>query len=319
MIKAAAIGLAVLALACGALAGAAWAQSGAAQLNRRIETLTGQQAKGALDQMSQRARLEELARQEAVLNNDLAARRGELSKLLGALALFRQQPPPALLISPDRARDAVRGAILARALTPDLTRRAQALSAQLSRVALLRREAAAANEGLLNAQSAEAERAADIANALRQRQALDPAGSSLGPLSEGGASGDLRLAWPTGGAVTRRFGDTLTAGGRSSGLSIAGRRGATVVSPTLGTVDFVGPVQGWGLVLILRVRGAYHLVLGGLDQVSVGVGQSVAPGGAVGRLPNGATSDPQLYMEVRENGAPVDPARWMSGAPLGSR
>ncbi len=319
MIKAAAISLAVLALAGGALSSAALAQSSAARLNRRIETLSGQQAKGALDQMSQRARLEELARQEAALNSDLAARRGELSKLLGALALFRQQPPPALLISPERARDAVRGAILARALTPDLTRRAQALSAQLYRVALLRREAAAANESLLNAQSAEAERSVDIANALRQRQTLDPAAASLGPLSEGGAKGDLSLAWPTNGSVTQRFGDALTAGGRSSGLSIAGRKGAAVVSPALGTVDFVGPVQGWGLVLILRVRGAYHLVLGGLDQVTVAVGQSVAPGGAVGRLPNGAKSDPQLYMEVRENGAPVDPARWMSGAPLGSR
>ena len=319
MIRAAAISLAALVLAGGALSGAVWAQSGAAQLDRRIDTLSDQQAKGALDQMSRRARLEELSRQEAALNNDLAMRRGELSKLLGALALFRRQPPPALLISPERARDAVRGAILARALTPDLTQRAQALSAQLNRVALLRREAAAENEGLLNAQSAEAERSVDIANALRERQALDPAATSLGPLSEGGARGDLRLAWPTNGTVTQRFGAPLDAGGRSSGLAIAGRRGAAVVSPATGTVDFVGPVQGWGLVLILRAGGAYHLVLGGLDQVNVAVGQSVAPGGAVGRLPNGAKSDPQLYMEVRENGAPVDPARWLSGAPLGAR
>lgn len=314
MIKAAAISLGVLALAGGALA-----QSSAAQLDRRIETLAGEQARGAVDQMSRRARLEELSRQEAALNRDLAARRGELAKLLGALALFRQQPPPALLISPERARDAVRGAILARALTPDLTQRAQALSAQLHRVGLLRREAVAANEGLLNAQSAEAERGVDIANALRQRQSLDSAAATLGPLSEGGSAGDLRLVWPTGGTVTRRFGQSLAEGGRAAGLSIAGRGGATVISPAGGVVDYVGPVQGWGLVLILRVRGAYHLVLGGLDQVSVAVGQSVAAGGAVGRLPRGAKSDPLLYIEVRENGAPADPARWMSGAPLGSR
>ncbi len=319
MIRAAAISLAVLAVASGALSSVAWAQSSAARLDRRIETLADQQARGAVDQMSKRARLEDLSRQEALLNNDLAMRRGELSKLLGALALFRQQPPPALLISPERARDAVRGAILARALTPDLTRRAQALSAQLYRVALLRREAAAANEGLLSAQSAEAERTVDIANALRARDAADPVETSLGPLSEGGATGDLRLAWPTGGTVTRRFGESLEAGGRSTGLSIAGRKGGAVVAPTAGTVDYVGPVQGWGLVLILKVRGAYHLVLGGLDQVNVAAGQSVAAGGTVGRLPNGAKSDPQLYMEVRENGAPADPARWMSGAPLGSR
>jgi septal ring factor EnvC (AmiA/AmiB activator) len=313
---------AALVLVVLALAGSdALAQPKLKQLDRRIETLSGQQAKGALDQMSQRSRLEALARQEAAISRDLAARRGELAKLLGALAQYRQQPPPALLISPDRARDAVRGAILARALTPDLTRRAQALSAQLAQVALLRRQAAAANESLLNAQSAEADRGVDIANALRERQALASVGADavLGPLSEGGATGDLRLAWPTAGAVTQRFGETLTAGGRSLGLSILGRRGAAVVSPAGGTVDYVGPVQGWGLVLILRVRGAYHLVLGGLDQVNVQAGQSVAPGGVVGRLPSSAKSDPHLYMEVRENGAPADPARWMSGAPLGAR
>lgn len=302
-----------------AAGGAALAQPRLRQLDQRIQSLSGEQARGALAQMSQRSRLEALAREEAALNRDLSARRGELAKLLGALALFRQQPPPALLISPDRARDAVRGAILARALTPDLTRRAQALSAQLNRVAVLRREAAAANESLLSAQSAEAERGGQIGEALRERQDLiaDAPDAALGPLSEGG--GDLRLTWPTAGSVTQKFGAPLPAGGKASGLSISGRKGAAVVAPAAGTVDFVGPVQGWSLVVILRVGGAYHMVLGGLDQVNVSAGQSVAAGGLVGRLPHGAKSDPQLYMEVRENGAPADPARWMPGAPLGAR
>ena len=300
-------------------ASAALAQPRLRQLDQRIEALSGQQARGALDQMSQRARLEALSRQEEALNRDLAARRGELAKLLGALALFRQQPPPALLISPERARDAVRGAILARALTPDLTRRAQALSAELGRVALLRRQAAAANEGLLSALSAEADRSGRIDDALRERRSLLPTApdAGLGPLSEGG--GDLRLTWPAAGTVTQKFGAALPAGGKASGLSIAGRKGGAVVAPAAGVVDFVGPVQGWSLVVILRGRGGYHMVLGGLDQVSVAAGQSVAAGGVVGRLPNGAKSEPQLYMEIRENGAPADPARWMSGAPLGAR
>lgn len=312
--------LAVLALiGLAAAGGAALAQPRLRQLDQRIETLSGEQARGALTQMSQRSRLEALAKEEAALNRDLSARRGELAKLLGALALFRQQPPPALLISPDRARDAVRGAILARALTPDLTRRAQALSAQLNRVAMLRREAAAANESLLSAQSAEAERGGQIKEALRERQSLLPAApdANLGPLSEGG--GDLRLVWPTAGTVTQRFGAPLSAGGKASGLSITGRGGASVIAPAAGTVDFAGPVQGWSLVVILRAPGGYHMVLGGLDQVNVSAGQSVAAGGVVGRLPRGAKSGPQLYMEVRENGAPADPARWMSGAPLGAR
>ena len=138
----------------------------------RVDSLAVAQAKSGLEATAQRTRLEEISRQEAALTADLTARRDELAKLLGALALYRRQPPPALLVSPETARDAVRGAILARALTPDLTRRAQALSAQLAQVAVLRRQAAAANEALFNAQSEQAERGAAIAQAV---QDLPPA------------------------------------------------------------------------------------------------------------------------------------------------
>jgi septal ring factor EnvC (AmiA/AmiB activator) len=63
--------------------------------------------------------------------------------------------------------------------------------------------------------------------------------------------------------------------------------------------------------LILRAQGAYHLVLAGLDQVSVAPGQSVAPGATVGRMASHGSDEPELYFEVREDGAPVDPERWL--------
>ena len=281
----------------------------------RVDSLAVEQAKSSLEAVAQRSRLDEISRQETALTADLARRRGELAQLLGALALYRRQPPPALLVSPDRARDAVRGAILARALTPDLTRRAQALSAQLDQVAVLRRQAAVANEALFNAQSEAAERGAAIAQAV---QDLPPQDGGIGSLNEGGDAANLRFGWPVRGKVVRRFGETLTGGGKAQGLSIAAKKGDLVISPAAGTAQFVGPVPDWGIVLILKIKGAYHLVLGGLDQVSVQNGQSVAAGSPIGRLANGAGSTAALYMEVRENGAPVDPARWMSGAPLGA-
>jgi septal ring factor EnvC (AmiA/AmiB activator) len=284
----------------------------------RVDSLTIDQAKAGLTEAAQRARLDEISRREATLTADLARRRGELSKLLGALALYRRQPPPALLVSPDKARDAVRGAILARSLTPDLTRRAQALAAELNQVAVLRRQAAAANEALLNAQSEAAERGAAIAQAVQNLPAEAGGIGDLGPLTEGGSTANLNFGWPIRGRVVRRFGDSLTGGGKAQGLSIAAKKGDVVVSPAAGTAQFVGPVPDWGIVLILKIKGAYHLVLGGLDQVSVHNGQSVAAGSPIGRLANGAGSTAELYMEVRENGAPVDPARWMSGAPLGA-
>jgi septal ring factor EnvC (AmiA/AmiB activator) len=81
-------------------------------------------------------------------------------------------------------------------------------------------------------------------------------------------------------------------------------------------VEYAGPVEGWGSVLILRLAGGYHLVLGGLDVSLVSRGQSVAAGRPVGRMANAAvlgigSLPPDLIMEVRRNGDPVDPARLM--------
>lgn len=305
-----------------AAAGAALPQGKVSTFDREIDRLAVDQAKSGLVERAQRERLAELNKQEAALTADLARRRGELSKLLGLLATFRRHPPPALLVSPDRARDAVRGAILARALTPELSRRAQTLSGQLQQIAVLRRQAAAANATLFAEQSEQAERANAIANALQTRAFQDGATAmpeaGLGPLSEGGDGSALRLAWPAKGSVTRRFGEALPSGGRSQGLTIAGAKGGQVNSPAAGVAQFVGAVPGWGVVLILKIRGEYLLVLGGFEEVSVQNGQSVAAGDAVGRLPGGAKSNPELYVEIRENGAPKDPARWMPGAPLGA-
>jgi septal ring factor EnvC (AmiA/AmiB activator) len=89
-------------------------------------------------------------------------------------------------------------------------------------------------------------------------------------------------------------------------------------------VQYVGPVKGWGVILILRLAGGYHLVLAGLDRTSVSVGQSVAAGEAVGWMPNGrqsandgmdgAKASWELYLEVRDQGVPVDPGRWLNKA-----
>ena len=143
---------------------------------------------------------------------------------------------------------------------------------------------------------------------------------TLGALTDGligrEPTGPLILAMPAPGPIARRFGDTLPAGGRSSGLAIRVDKGRTVNSPVAGTVEYSGALNGWGVVLILRAQGAYHVVLAGLDQVSVGPGQSVAAGDPIGKMGDRVSSDPELYLEVRKEGAPVDPARWLKqGSP----
>ena len=85
-----------------------------------------------------------------------------------------------------------------------------------------------------------------------------------------------------------------------------------MVAPGQGLVEFAGPLYGWGEVLILRLGGDYHLVLAGMEAVTVKPGQSVAEGQAVGWAPDGRQSTSELYLEVREQGSPVDPGRWLN-------
>jgi septal ring factor EnvC (AmiA/AmiB activator) len=278
-----------------------------------------------------RARLEALNAREASILADLGRDRYRMARLLSALQLFRRNPPPALLVSPEDARDAVRAAILIRAMTPDLQKRADAYARRASAVGTLRREAAAAAAELFTAESVVADRKGEIERKIIEKTQLERAYAqqalieeselrTLGALTDGlgtrAPTGPLTLASPAAGPLVRRFNDTLPAGGRSSGVSIRVEKGRTVTSPAAGTVEYAGALSGWGVVLILRAQGAYHLVLAGLDQVSVAPGQSVAAGAPIGKMADRVSSEPELYLEVRDEGVPVDPERWLKqGSP----
>ena len=267
---------AVIALGLGlaALAAAALAQNQLARLNVRETELTAEQARN----MSQ------------------------LARLLSVVEQLRRDPPPALLVSPQDARDAARAAILVKALTPELQARARLYAHEAGEIMRQRRLAAVANAALFSLESERADAA----------PAPEEAPASLSEADRRPLTAPERLATPVTGELVRRFGEPAPGGGRSNGLSYAAVRGARVSSPAAGVVQYVGPVKGWGVILILRLTGGYHLVLAGLAQATVAVGQSVAPGQPVGWMPDARQTSSELYLEVREHGSPVDPGRWMA-------
>ncbi|MEI9964445.1 MAG: peptidoglycan DD-metalloendopeptidase family protein [Caulobacteraceae bacterium] len=63
--------------------------------------------------------------------------------------------------------------------------------------------------------------------------------------------------------------------------------------------------------MILGIGGGYHLVLAGLDRVEGPAGRTVAAGEPLGAMAAEAASPPELYLEVRKDGAPQDPGRWL--------
>ena len=118
---------------------------------------------------------------------------------------------------------------------------------------------------------------------------------------------------PVQGELIAHFGQTNDKG-RSQGMTWRAAPGAPVLAPTAGTVEYAGPLKGYGVVLILATGGAYHLVLAGLQAASETTGQSVAAGEPIGRMADDAATPTDLYLEVRRDGEPVDPARWLKSA-----
>ena len=93
------------------------------------------------------------------------------------------------------------------------------------------------------------------------------------------------------------------------GVVVEGERFEFVRSLTQGNVVSAGPWRKFGRVVIIETTGGYYYMYGGLETISVNVGDRIAPGTDLGRLGTNAVSEkPQLFFMVFRNDVPIDPA-----------
>jgi septal ring factor EnvC (AmiA/AmiB activator) len=132
------------------------------------------------------------------------------------------------------------------------------------------------------------------------------------------ASAKGLLPLPASGAKIKDFGAPDGRGGSEKGLSIAARPGGQITTPCDGWVVYAGVFRNYGQLLILNAGGGYHVLLAGMERISVDLGQFVVTGepvavmgdGAQSAAALGASSQPVLYVEFRKDGVPVDPGPW---------
>jgi septal ring factor EnvC (AmiA/AmiB activator) len=133
------------------------------------------------------------------------------------------------------------------------------------------------------------------------------------------ASAKGLLAFPVNGVKIRDFGGSDGVGGVEKGISLASRTGAQVTTPCDGWVVYAGPFRSYGQLLILNAGGGYHVLIAGMERISVSIGQFVLTGEPVATM--GSTSQiasvlatnstqPVLYIEFRKDGTPIDPGPW---------
>lgn len=123
---------------------------------------------------------------------------------------------------------------------------------------------------------------------------------------------------PANGRITRQFGTRVAGGPPAQGATVSTRPGAQVVAPANGRVAYAGLFRSYGQVLILNLDGGYAIVLTGLGTVRAQHGDTVLAGQPIGEMTVSDTPAPELYVEVRRDGRPVDPARWLSARGLAS-
>lgn len=137
--------------------------------------------------------------------------------------------------------------------------------------------------------------------------------------------GDLPL--PVQGIVLRRAGEADAAGVTRPGVLLATRPEALVTAPMAATIRYAGPLLDFGQVVILEPQADTLLILAGLGQSYGRAGQVIAEATPVGLMrqsgeiqstdgERGGTGRTEtLYIEVRQNDIPVDPATWFDFGP----
>jgi septal ring factor EnvC (AmiA/AmiB activator) len=299
-------------------------------------------------------------------------------EILAALQRIGREPPPALVVRPEDALQAVRTAIALGAVIPEIRAEADALAGDLADLVHVRQDIVQEHDRLAQnlsslardqlrmslliderqkkeataerALDAERQQAADLARQVdntkdliaKLEASLDPAAraahtaaqsiskdatrpqlaalSDPGRLSPAVAFADMRgrLRLPVNGSRLREFGGSDGTGGTQKGLSIASRPNAQITAPCDGWVVYAGAFRSYGQLLILNAGGGYHVLLAGMERISVDLGQFVLTGEPVavmgeGQVPATVTTEPKqpvLYVEFRKDGTPIDPAPW---------
>ena len=198
------------------------------------------------------------------------------------------------------------------------TEREQALQAERDRAAELAQKASDLKDLIAKLEQ-------DLDAATRtSRENGRPAMATLsdpGRLAPSVAFASLRghVPIPVNGVKLKQFGEPDGIGGSEKGVSVGTRPGAQVTAAADGWVVYAGPFRSYGQLLILNVGGGYHLLLAGMDRISVDPGQFVLTGEPVGVMGNGSqiaavlatgSTQPVLYIELRKDGVPVDPGPW---------
>ena len=188
--------------------------------------------------------------------------------------------------------------------------RQRALREAKARAAAAERQAAEAAEAARTAAAASRRRQASRPTTLQDMVNLAKP-NNVRPFPDSPSIASLIM--PARGDILARYGQQRRADGASSkGITIGTRSAAQVVAPFDGRVAYAGKFRGYGQILIIEHGGRYHTLLAGMDRVDAVVGQWLLAGEPVGAMVTSPGIRPELYLELRRTGRPINPLPWLA-------
>jgi murein DD-endopeptidase MepM/ murein hydrolase activator NlpD len=122
--------------------------------------------------------------------------------------------------------------------------------------------------------------------------------------------------YPASGEIISKFGkrtDPITKTKRMhEGLDIDAPYGANIKAAASGTVESCGYQSGYGKVVIINHGRGVKTVYAHTSKILVEVGQTVKKGDIIAKVGStGRSTGPHLHFEVRINGEPVNPLKYL--------
>ena len=121
----------------------------------------------------------------------------------------------------------------------------------------------------------------------------------------------LGWMWPATGKLITGFSDTANL----KGIDIAGKEGQPIVASAAGKVVYAGTgLRGYGKLVIIKHNATFLSAYAHNREILVKEGQQVAKGQKIAEMGNTDSDQVKLHFEIRRQGKPVDPLKFLPPA-----
>lgn len=133
--------------------------------------------------------------------------------------------------------------------------------------------------------------------------------SVIAPRPQVLVQGAPQWRWPANGAVLSKFQGST---GLNKGIDLAGKLGEPVLAAAPGQVVYSGSgLRGYGKLLIVKHNENFLSAYAHNDRLLVKEGDFVKVGQRIADMGSSGTDRVKLHFEIRRDGTPVDPLRFL--------